>query len=118
MCLDARKEKQVSMSVGNRKNRMNIRWQLVFYDLLILLFVDFVILVMYKGSGNLTLREAMLQTLINMICIQSVRFYTNIYRQVWRYGGIETYIRLLCTDVLSFGIYLALQYILHLLYTL
>lgn len=40
------------------------------------------------------------------------RLIGNIYGQVWRYGGIQCYIRLLATDSIAFLIYLCLELLL------
>ncbi len=82
------------------KKRNNIRWQLVMYDLLILLSVDLLLLVF---SGRiLTFEGTLVQMLLGAFWVFSVRLIGNIYGQIWRYGGIQCYIRLIITDGLAF----------------
>lgn len=82
------------------KKRNSIRWQLVIYDLLILLAVDFLLLIF---SGRILSFEGTLtQMLLGAFWIFTVRVFGNIYGQIWRYGGIQCYIRLIITDGLAF----------------
>ena len=80
--------------------KSNIRWQLIAYDLLILLAVDFLLLVL---SGRiLSFKGTLVQMLLGAFWIFFVRLFGNIYGQIWRYGGIQCYIRLCMTDGLAF----------------
>ena len=89
------------------KNR--IRWQLVFYDLLILLSVCAFLLYFYDGHIKLSVLGVITQTLLSMLCIFSVRLACNIYGQIWRYGGIQCYIKLLVADCIAFIINFILE---------
>lgn len=82
------------------KKEINIRWQLVLYDLLVLLAVDFLLLVF---SGRiLSFEGTLVQMLLGAFWIFLVRILGNIYGQIWRYGGIQCYILLVMTDGLAF----------------
>jgi FlaA1/EpsC-like NDP-sugar epimerase len=82
------------------KKRKKIRWQLVVYDILILMSVEIFLL---GFSGNrLPLTEIMAQFAIAFVCIFLARLLGNVYGQIWRYGGIQCYIRLLVTDAIAF----------------
>ena len=52
------------------------------------------------------------QMIISAICILFVRMIGKIYNQVWRYGGIQCYMRLIFTDGIAFVLYLGLELIL------
>lgn len=52
------------------------------------------------------------QVALSAVCIFAARLIGNVYGQIWRYGGIQCYIRLLFTDVIAFLIYLTLEMIL------
>lgn len=82
------------------KKHINIRWQLVIYDALILLMVDLLLLV-FSGS-NLSASGIAVQISIAGICIFTARLVGNVYGQIWRYGGIQCYIRLVLTDTAAF----------------
>ena len=82
------------------KKRVNIRWQLLIYDLVILLSVDLLLLVIsYSG---LSVPGRIVQVSIGIATIFGSRLLGNVYSQIWRYGGIECYMRLVCTDAIAF----------------
>ena len=49
---------------------------------------------------------------LSVLCIFAARLLGKIYGQVWRYGGIQCYIRLLFTDSIAFVAYLGLELLL------
>ncbi len=77
--------------------KVNIRWQLVMYDLLILLASGGLMLIVYKNN-LLTTSGILAQVGLTAVCVFMARLVGGIYQQVWRYGGIQCYIRLLMTD--------------------
>lgn len=89
------------------KKHINIRWQLVIYDILILVMVDLLLLV-FSGI-NLSITGIVAQVVIAFICIFVSRFTGNVYGQIWRYGGIQCYIRLVLTDAIAFLVTLLLE---------
>ena len=82
------------------KRHTNIRWSLFLYDVAILIAVDLLLLV-YSGE-ILTRKELMLQVTVNFCSVFAARFIGKIYSQIWRYGGIQCYMRLLMTDACGF----------------
>jgi len=84
--------------------KVNIRWQLVVYDFLILLAAEFLLLYVYHGFNDLTLQGMFAQTGLTFLCIFTMRLVWGIYQQVWRYGGIQCYILLLLSDGCGFFI--------------
>ncbi len=82
--------------------KLNIRWQLVSYDFLIYLAVNGLLLWFWPGRNDLLPLEILLQSSLSLVCIFGMRIIGSIYRQIWRYGGIQCYIRLLCVDGLAF----------------
>ena len=82
--------------------KFRIRWRLVLYDLLILALVDLLLLVLYKAPPVLTGWEVIAHFISALICIFGARFIGGVYKRVWRYGGIQSYIRLLIVDGIAF----------------
>ncbi len=80
--------------------KIKIRWQLVAYDIVILVLADMLLLV-FSGS-ILPTRDIAVQMLIASVCIFASRLAGNVYGQIWRYGGIQCYIRLIVTDAIAF----------------
>ncbi len=94
--------KNKSISKDKKKitggRRIDNRWRLVFYDIILCIIVNIILLVFYKGGNKLELTDILMQSAVAMLSILSMRFAWRIYRQVWRYGGIQSYIRLLVSD--------------------
>lgn len=83
------------------RKKINIRWQLVMYDVFILFLVDS--LLVFSGS-KLSVSGMMAQGVIGFVAVFASRLLGSIYSQIWRYGGIQCYIRLLFTDAIAFVI--------------
>lgn len=96
------------MKDSKRKKR-NIRWTLVIYDLLVFVLAAVLILGLYGGNDRLTYNGMLQQAVLALICIFVSRLIGNVYGQIWRYGGIQCYIRLLCTDAMAFLFYMCLE---------
>ena len=96
----------------NIKMTKNIRWMLIFYDMGVYAIAAFLLLAFYAGDDKLSGKGIFEQAVISIICIFAARIIGNIYGQVWRYGGIQCYIRLLFTDFAGFVAYLCLESIL------
>ncbi len=78
----------------------NIKWALFFYDVVILLLVEMLLLVY---SGEVLSGQAIFAHIaVNFCSVFAARFLGNIYSQIWRYGGIQCYMRLLVTDACGF----------------
>lgn len=93
--------------------RHSARWQLAVYDLLILFAVDLLLLVFYQGKEELPLDSILIHGAVGCVCILATRMLGGIYRQIWRYGGIQCYMRLQLTDGLAFLMLFAFEMILR-----
>lgn len=80
----------------------NIKWPLFLYDVVILLLVDMLLLV-FSGE-SLPGMGTFYQILVTFCSVFAARFVGKIYSQIWRYGGIQCYMRLLVTDACGFVI--------------
>ena len=89
------------------------RWQLIVYDLIIFAFTDLLLLVFYQGQERLPLNSILIHMAIGCVSIFATRILGGIYRQIWRYGGIQCYIRLQLADGLAFLIMFAFEMILR-----
>ena len=81
------------------------KWQLVAYDLAVFAAVCLILLVAYTGGVRLTAGAVLVQTVIALVSVFACRLIGGIYRQIWRYGGIQCYIRLLMTDTIAFCLF-------------
>ncbi|MBO5906943.1 MAG: polysaccharide biosynthesis protein [Clostridia bacterium] len=89
--------------------KLNRRLLLVAYDVFILAFVDLFLLVLYKGVEDLSQAGMLIQALISFVCIFASRLIFGIYHQIWRYGGVQCYIRLFIADGCAFIVNLILE---------
>ena len=96
----------------NKNSKPGIKVPLVIYDLLIFLIVDAILFVVYQGAGELNPTGVLIQSSIALIVIFGARFLGKIYRQIWRYGGIQCYIKLLSADAIAFCAYLIIERVL------
>ena len=92
-----------------KNSKPGIKVPLVIYDLLIFLIVDAILFVVYQGAGELNPTGVLIQSSIALIVIFGARFLGKIYRQIWRYGGIQCYIKLLVADAIAFCTYLIIE---------
>ncbi len=75
------------------------RFLLIFYDLCILLTACFLLLFADKGSELFGSVEFFVHFAVACALVFFFRFLLGIYNQVWRYGGVQSYLRLLIADV-------------------
>ena len=94
------------------KNKMNARWALVAYDAGILILVDLVLGTLYISFLQMDMDGFLLHSAVAFLAVFMTRFSGNIYRQIWRYGGVQGYIRLCFTDGVAFAVYLAVMSVL------
>lgn len=92
--------------------KRNVRWMLVVYDLLVYELSAVLLLGLYGGNDKLSISGMLQQMVLALLCVFSIRLIGNVYGQIWRYGGIQCYIRLLYTDAIAFFIYLILELVL------
>lgn len=89
--------------------KSNTRWPLVVYDVIVYIIASILLLWIYGGNGNLTNAGSLQLSIIGFICIFICRMIGNIYGQIWRYGGIQGYIRLIFSDAIAFILLIILQ---------
>ena len=93
------------MNTENNNKRTGIRWALVFYDSIITIGIEILFLLFYGGT-KLDLMSLMTHGVVELFAIIGVRFAFNIYRTIWRYGGIQNYMKMMISDGVAFIIYL------------
>lgn len=103
-----------NLNNGFQVHRTNVRWALVAYDLLVCAVSAFLILVLHP-SKNVVFEPSTIHKhfMVAFICIFGARFMLDVYRQIWRYGGITAYIRLIGADLIGGTVYVLAIYILQ-----
>lgn len=81
------------------------RLPLAVYDIAIFISVDIMLFVLYQGGGELNTVGVIQQTALAFLLLFGSRVIGKVYRQIWRYGGIQCYIRLLFTDTVATILY-------------
>lgn len=89
--------------------KSNTRWPLVVYDVIVYIIASILLLWIYGGNGNLTNSGSLQLSILGFVCVFICRMIGNIYGQIWRYGGIEGYIRLIFSDAIAFILLIILQ---------
>lgn len=83
---------------------------MVIYDLIIMLGLDFVMVAFYVTTSALSWQSVLLHGVVSAVCVFAARCIGRIYQQIWRYGGIQCYIRLLLTDAAAFIVELLVEW--------
>lgn len=96
--------------------KKKIRLPLVVYDAVILIAMEVLLLLIYESNNALSWKGSLFHGSIMFVCVISARYLGGVYRQIWRYGGIQCYIRLLFVDAAAFFVNLAIERILPLFY--
>lgn len=82
-------------------------WMLAVYDLIVFSIAAALLLTFYESSAPLDNIGIAYQCFLALTSVLLCRLLGNVYRQIWRFGGIQCYIRLLLTDGLAFVLYFA-----------
>lgn len=106
-------EKKNDVTIKKKaEEKKNVRWPLIIYDLAVFIIASMILLDIYRGMEKLSVSGIVEQMILAGVCVFSARLIGNIYGQVWRYGGIQCYIRLLATDSIAFFAYFCLELLL------
>ena len=91
-----------------KKGRNAVRWALVFYDVVIILAIEVLLLILYGGSDRPTLIGLVQHSILGLLSLIGIRFLFGIYGTIWRYGGVQNYMRLMFSDGVAFIVYFIL----------
>ena len=97
------KEVRVKKSGGLR----SVRWQLVIYDLILYagLGALWAFICFSKFSAKPSVLEYFLSILALWVALIIVRLVFGVYRQIWRYGGVQSYLKMCLSDGVAFILY-------------
>lgn len=95
--------------MSKKLKKSNTRWPLVVYDVIVYIIASILLLWIYGGNGNLTNAGSLQLSILGFVCIFICRLIGKIYGQIWRYGGIQGYIRLIFSDAIAFILLIILQ---------
>ena len=91
-----------------------VRWLLIIYDVLIYAIVILFAFVVYRRpeiayQTPLSWLQILYHFLIGSFCVTSARFFWRVYGQIWRYGGVTSYIRVMVADSCALLVYWLVQ---------
>lgn len=89
------------------KHFFEIRWLLALYDLLCLAAI--LGLSLLVSNSPVTGLDILWHFLLASGSLFIFRMGMKVYRQVWRYGGVQSYIRMIAADIFAFWAYYLLQ---------
>lgn len=101
----------MSKTLKSRRHRYSlfpIRGLLVVYDVLIYAIVVVFALILFPRAGIKPL-DVLWHFLLSTPIIVIARFFLRVYGQVWRYGGVGSYIRVMIADTIALFIYYLIQ---------
>ncbi len=93
------------MEEHSSRKKLNTHWLLLVYDLLVFAASSYLVLFVYGGPGTRDTETTLSHVAAAFGLLLLLRTLGGIYRQIWRYGGIQCYIRLLVTDGTAFLIH-------------
>ena len=97
------------MSIGYFDGKFKIRWQLMFYDIVIYLVVLTFIVTTYGLAGS-SLAEFLWGGTAALLCLLLCRTLGKVYSMIIRYGGVHVYMRLFATDLIALCFYWPVKY--------
>ncbi len=86
----------MSNSYDNKSSRINIRWLLAAFDLVVFAICTLTLYLLGE--------RGVFPVVSVLVCAGSVfllRFLFGIYSQIWRYGGVQTYLKLMMSDAFA-----------------
>ena len=87
-----------------------VRWTLFLYDALMYAAVSAVLLYIYPSNvTDISGLQLFLMALVGLVCVYAGRCVVGVYRQIWRYGNVTTYMRLIVADALAGMLFLAFR---------
>lgn len=87
-----------------------VKWQLAFYDGILLALVSMVINWMHPGDAEAAPAAHLIpQIAMALVCVLGVRLVFRSYHQIWRYADNSCYIQLILCDAVGGLVYYCLQ---------
>ena len=95
----------VTENLVDRKHHYR-RWRLALFDFIPLVLITFFVFLIEKSNGeNVGITDVLFNIGLSAICIYGVRWLFGIYRQIWRFGGVQAYICLIEADFVGGVLY-------------
>ncbi|MDO4379029.1 MAG: nucleoside-diphosphate sugar epimerase/dehydratase [Erysipelotrichia bacterium] len=96
-----------------KKDKINTRRMLPLFDIITFAVIDIFSLFVYKTFMRMNLTDLILNSVLALGCVIFCRVIGTVYKQIWRFGGIQCYIRLIEADLTSFVLFIVIEYFLQ-----
>lgn len=83
------------------KRHGKVRWMLVFYDIAWMIVSYTIVFQLLGGKEGLATSSLVVEFLVFVFCVETSRIVFRVYGQIWRYGGIQSYVRLIAADAVG-----------------
>ena len=101
------KQRSEKRTVSRLPSIRNVRWMLVMYDVISYLILATVFLRVIFDTW--TWPQIFAHAGLGCACIVVLRFGWRVYNQIWRYGGVTTYMALMLADACATFTYYTIQ---------
>ncbi|MGP1508285.1 MAG: polysaccharide biosynthesis protein [Sphaerochaeta sp.] len=95
--------------LDNKTRLAATRWKLVLYDILVMLISFLAVFGMLNGVDSYDINRIIRHCLLFAFCVFITRGLMHVYVQIWRYGGIHGYVRLMVADFIGFSVFFVLS---------
>ena len=89
--------------------RYSTRWRLLLFDLCVIAVLCGVLFLAGFGGRKMSFLGVSVHFILIAVCLTASRVVFRVYRQVWRYGGVETYILLIFSDAVGCIVYFCVE---------
>ena len=88
------------------RNRIStVRWTLVFYDLLVMVGAALIVFLSLRRADDVDVEGMWINIALFCVCIFTARGIGQVYKQIWRYGGTQGYVRMIFTELFGLAAY-------------
>lgn len=95
------------MNLKNKKSMPKIRWQLVPYDAVLFLIYTLTASYRWGFMPDRNFLHSLIFCASLFVLTTFIRMCWMVYSQVWRYGGIQSYVRILFSDLTVYVVVIA-----------
>lgn len=91
--------------------KLSIKWQLVIYDVFLMAISSALFLFLRLLGVDLSLKSIAISSALYFVCMFLFRIVWRVYTQIWRYGGVQCYIRVIFSDACAFSMFFVIEQI-------
>ena len=103
----------MSKTLKSKKHRYSlfpVRWTLIVYDILVYALVIATALIFFpRTDAKMEPLQVLSHFMLSLPILLVSRLLLRVYGQVWRYGGVGSYVRLMLADLITLAIYFPIQ---------